>query len=61
MLWGVVLELCRSNATAAVPAGEKAEMVELLEDKGFETPDAIRFIDLISKNREFFVNFMVRV
>lgn len=39
--------------------GEKAEMIELLEGKGFETPDATRFIDLIAKNREFFVNFMV--
>jgi hypothetical protein len=39
--------------------GEKEEMVELLESKGLEKDDATRFIDLVSTNRQFFVEFMV--
>lgn len=41
------------------PEGEKAEMVELLEKKGIETSDATRFIDIVAKNREFFVDYMM--
>lgn len=43
------------------PEGEKAEMVELLEDKGIESADAVRFIDIIAKHRSFFIDYMVRV
>ena len=43
------------------PEGEKAEMVELLEDKGIESADAVRFIDIIAKHRDFFVDYMVGV
>ena len=41
------------------PEGEKSEMVELLEGKGIESADAVRFIDVIAKNREFFIDYMV--
>lgn len=41
------------------PEGEKSEMVEMLEGKGIEKADAVRIIDVIAKNRTFFVDFMV--
>eukprot|EP01087_Luapelamoeba_hula_P010315 TRINITY_DN2728_c0_g1_i1.p1 TRINITY_DN2728_c0_g1~~TRINITY_DN2728_c0_g1_i1.p1 ORF type:complete len:281 (+),score=54.94 TRINITY_DN2728_c0_g1_i1:31-843(+) len=39
--------------------GEKAEMVELYQEKGLPAEDAQRVVDIISRHKEFFIDVMM--
>jgi len=41
------------------PAGEKAEMVDLYEAKGFNKEDATELVDILSRNKTYFIENMM--
>jgi len=41
------------------PEGEKKEMVDLYEEKGFSHEDAVRMVEILSKNKDHFIDKMM--
>lgn len=41
------------------PEGEKSEMVELYEKKGYSNEDATNLVDILTRNKECFINTMM--
>jgi DNA damage-binding protein 1 len=41
------------------PEGEKAEMVELYEERGYNNEDATNLVEILTRNKETFINTMM--
>lgn len=42
------------------PRMEMAESIEILKQKGFSEPDAVQLVEIYAKNKEYWVNFMMK-
>lgn len=41
------------------PEGEKAEMIDLYQEKGYTREDATKLVEILTRNKETFINTMM--